>query len=87
MPKKQRKKKKTELENLEIEDWESPLTEKRVRKKIFNCVNSNSPTIYESSIIGLQLMTKAQEEHKMDLNSLLGEEGIEMNEQNPVMLL
>lgn len=85
VPKKQRKKKKTELENLEIENWESPLTEKRIRKKIFNCVNSNSPAIYESSIIGLQLMTK--EEYKMDMNRLLGEEGIEMNEQNPVMLL
>ena len=86
--KKERKKKKTEIENLKIDNWEPPRNAKRT-KNLSNLVNSNSTYPDEPPIIGLELMPNIEEEGEVgDMGRLLnGEEGEVLNEQNPVILL
>ena len=82
-PKKERKRKKTELENLKIDNWEPPLTAKRTRK-IYSLVNSTSADHCMPLIIGLELKSKKQEEVGNESSFVEGEV---LNENNPVILM
>ena len=86
--KNERKKRKTELENLKIDNWEPPRNAKRTRN-LSNLVNSNSTNPDDPPIIGLELMPYTEQESEVeDMGRLLnGEEGEVLNEQNPVILL
>ena len=86
--KKERKKKKTEIENLKIHNWEPPRNAKRTRN-LSSLVNSNSIYPGDPPIIGLELISKTEDYSKVEgMGRLLnGEEGEVLNEQNPVILL
>ena len=84
-PRKERKRKKTELENLKIDNWEPPRTAKRT-KKISNLVNSTSAYHCMPLIIGLELKTNKQEEMGVG-NEDSFVEGEVLNENNPVLLM
>ena len=84
----ERKKKKSEVEKLKIDNWVPPRSAKRTRN-LSNLVNSNSIHPDEPPIIGLELMPNIEEECEVgDMGRLFnGEEGEVLNEQNPVILL
>ena len=66
-PKKQRKKKKTELEKLKIDDWKPPLNLKRRSGNHSILVNTlSSNFINNSPFIGLQLFTTTDAENMHD---------------------
>ena len=81
----QGRKKKTEQENLKIDNWEPPRTAKRTRK-ISNLVNSTSAYHCIPLILGLELMTNKQEEMGVG-NEDSFVEGEVLNENNPVLLM
>ena len=81
-----RKKKKTELENLKIDDWEPPRTAKRTRK-ISSLVNSTTPDHCMPLIIGLVLKSNKHEEGVMENESNFVEGEEVLNENNPVLLM
>ena len=85
-PEKERKKKKTELENLKIDNWEPPRTAKRTRK-ISNLVNSTTALHCMPLIIGLELKSNKHEEGGVgnESNFVEGEEVL--NENNPILLM
>ena len=84
-PKKERKKKNTELENLKIDNWEPPRTAKRTRKRS-SLVNSTSAYHCMPLTIGLELKSDKQEERGVG-NENNFEEGEVLNENNPVLLM
>ena len=85
-PKKERKKKKTELENLKIENWEPPRTGKRTRK-ISSLVNSTTADHCMPLIIGLVLKSNKHEEVGVGNESSFVEGEEVLNENNPVLLM
>ena len=97
-PKKERKMKKTELENLKIDNWEPPRTAKRTTK-ISSLVNSTTAFHCMPPIIGLELKSNKHEEGGVGNESNKHEEGgvgnesnfLEgeevLNENNPVLLM
>jgi len=84
-PKKVRKRKITELENLKIDNWEPPCRAKRTRK-ISSLVNSTSACHCLPLIIGLELKYNKQEEVGVG-NEDNFVEGEVLNENNPVLLM
>ena len=84
-PMRERKKKKTELENLKIDNWEPPRAAKRT-KKISSLVNSTSAHHCMPLIIGLELKSSKQEEMGVG-NESSSVEGEVLNENNPVLLM
>ena len=85
-PRKERKRKKTELENLKIDNWEPPRTAKRTRK-ISSLVNSTSASHCMPLIIGLELKSNKHEEVGVGNESSFVEGEEVLNENNPVLLM